>query len=610
MGVLLRHIVRSIFEKKFRTIIIIFAIIASTAIIYINFHLKDVIIESYSSFYKETSGETDILITDEVNYLFQENDIELDELNVNLSIPFLVNLGKYEDKENKKTRIALIGIDEKSAEEAKLMTILQQGDNEKFDGDKIIVSHNFINDHKLELGQEIDLTINDEKTSFKIYGIASKSGLFYDETMQSQVLLPLQSLNSLVNQSNVVSGVYLDVGNDDIEKSIQCLEEANQELTVQSTIDKDAMNEQVSMISMVLIIALILMIILAGTVLSAMYKHIQNDRLPSIATFKSIGANRFTTNTVLIIETVIYGVFGGVLGVMVAHLSMPYIYDIVVTNQLMEIDIKLDLIKATYSILLVIVIAILITSTTIRSLDKRSLKDSIFNTIEGPYNISKIFTVIGGILVFMGVLMSIVNDQYDTEIILALPMLTVIGFSLFVPFLNHCIIFLMEKAHNIIKPTVVLAMKNNKKSKVIIQNIRVSSIIAAIVISIFSISIAFSSLFSQAHYLNADVVVHLDEYTAEEDTEAILELDGVNETLVFFVESFKMRGKDNQEKHVQVVGRDKDDKLDVIFPGAIRLGDYAVKDLTDDEMIIDEKLLQWLGSDIGDFVTLQFEDRN
>lgn len=609
MKSILKHVYRNIIEKKFRTIIVVIAIILVSALLYINFQLKDIIVDRYTKYFTITSGSADLFIADDKNYFFKESDIDLNQVEKVDKLPMLQYLGKFKEKSGKQRKFVLTGADYSTAETMELVKLGAKSIEKTMGTRDVIISKKFADSEGYKIGDKITITINNKAEDFTIFGLAEDKGIFYSELSTLQAMIKLDSLQSIISHNNDISGIYISLANDNNAKAKDQIiyKNADSSLTVTDTVDKTKINEKVSSISMILNLALILVLVLSGTVLLSLYKHIHNDRLPAIATFRSIGATKTKTSFFLILETCMYGFVGGILGVALGVFILPNVYNMISGESLGDFS-TFNFIKAIISILLTIIVALLTTSFELFKLSSRSVKDAIFNTAAIPYSISKGKTIIGLIIIVAGAILLPLRAQTKILSVVS-PILVFIGFLLMIPVLGKWLSYGLDKIVTERFPVIKFALKNIRKNKIIIQNIKIVSIVSTLAICVFAVSNTVNVYLNEARNLKADVVVTIDSLTPQKDAEKITKLEGVKNACIIYATTLDLKSGDKKVK-ANLYGRSENDNFDVIFDGAISSLSTSIDKMSSDEIILDKYLAEQLDVKINDKVKFKMNDKD
>lgn len=606
MKIILKYILRNITEKKVRTAIIVLAVTLAAAILYLDLLIRDTALDMYKELFTKASGTADISISNDDTYFFPMQDVDLKALNTEDVLPILNYIAKYKQENGKQQKFILCATDMDTAENMELMTTVYSKNVD--DSRRIILSESFAKQEGFEIGDKITVTLNDKDEEFVICTVADQTGVFTGEADIPIGVVPLNTLQDILvlPDDNYVSGIYISLKEDtDIDaaiKSISYADEADSFLA-EKLVDKEVIDERVSSVSSILLIALLLMIVLAGAVIISLYKHILNDRLPVMATFRSVGAASGKTYIVLLMENSIYGLIGGVLGVIAGTLSMPYIYHLVAGKDILgTVSVKFDPIKAIFCILMTIILAMVTTAAALMGLKKKSVREAIFNTAAVRYKLSKAAIVTGVILIVLSI--AAVFIKRNVLVSAGLPVILLAGCILLIPVFIQVISAGVLKLYPEKWILRSVALKNIKNNKVIIQNITIMVIATVLAIGVYAIIGTVDEYLNEALHMNANVVVNLDGISAQDDTETIMDMDFIDDAFIVYASTRTLSFRDNTVT-CNLYGRETDDNFEVIFGNTINYEKEAEIIPKNGMILMDQSLLKALDAKDGDVVTLE-----
>ncbi len=600
MKIIFKHIIRNIAEKKVRTTIIILAITIVSALIFVGMSIRDTAIDMYQNMFTKASGLADIVVSNRVSFFYDEDDVELSEVTIEDKLPVLNYYGKYELQSGKKIRVLFYGTDVETAERMKLISA-----SKKIDGlnkYEVIVSDAFAQSENLALGDKLKITVDDKEYEFKIAKLAYSTGIYTDETESVVMSISSETATDMIGlpDENIITAMYIDSGDMDVEEAIGKIsyKKSSENYSAEKLLDEKIITEKVSSISQILFIALLLIIVLTGAVIISLYKHILNDRMPVMATFRSTGASIGKTNTIILLEIILYGMIGGVLGIIGGTVSFPSIYGVVVKDVLAERpSISFDAEKSLLTFLLSVLFAIVTATIVLMGLKRKSVKDALFNTVAVKYKLSRVKTIIGAIFLVITVVGHFAFGKSALAVLL--PVTLLVGCVMMIPFLINFVVTNILKIVPKKCVFVTVASKNIKNSKVIIQNIIIMVIAITLANSVFSICESVDGYLNEATNMQAEIVVKLSGTTVGDEVEDILNLDFVEDAYTVYATSGEME-VDGKMVRCTVYGRQDKDNFEKIFGESIVYNNPENKDVKDGHIIVDESLLEGSNIEVGD----------
>ncbi len=259
------------------------------------------------------------------------------------------------------------------------------------------------------------------------------------------------------------------------------------------------------------------------------------ERLPIIGTFRSVGATRKMTDFVLTIESLLYGILGGILGCGFG-LGVLYIMTYLMSEDpwagtKMEVKIDFTSGQLVGALLLAIILSIISSIIPIVKASKIPVKDIVLNKFQTSSS-RKPWKLYLGIIFLMVSLIVPWFMPKSLALILGIVcmLLVVTSLVLLVPYITNIFLRVFEKVYNrIFGNEGVIAVKNLRNNKSILNNISllaigISSLLMINTIS-YSVITEISSFYSDADF---EVWMWAPEADREFDTK-IKTVDGVED---------------------------------------------------------------------------------
>ncbi|MED3804331.1 FtsX-like permease family protein [Lysinibacillus xylanilyticus] len=613
MNLIFKYLLRSIRQKKIRTFIIVLSLILTSAMLFININARTITLDSYNASIRDSYGKMDMVITKNSSFsdhYFEKEEINLKDVSISSSIGFLSSYGTYMDSKGKKNRINIIGAETSSLEKSNLIHLSSKYNFSDFNGKEIIISTSQAKKYGISIGDTIEVFFFDQKVPLKVVSTADTSGLFSDENAAFNILIPLEEMNTIVGLKSKISGLFIDIDSEKkIDSTLESIKSKNKNFVVTETYNQDTADFLMRSITMILIFALLLTMFVSTVVVTSLYKHVLDERLPVMGTFRSIGVTRNKTIIILMLENCIYGVIGGVLGILLGSVLLNTFLQNLIGS--IKNGLKIDGDLSVASIILTMIFSVgwaaIITMVSAIKMSKLSLKESIFLTIHTVRKF-KFVEVISGVimLVFSLILFSgkWTDKSLTTNSFATLMM--IVGFVLLMPvfvwLFSNSILILTKNA------TLSHATKSVRNNKTVFRNIRISVIALGLSIAIFSVMGSINDFFTFANKnFRFDVIIGVDQ-DVQKDYSKIAYLDGVSDSYYLYNTKGKILGK-NGESDVVVLGRSAKDNFDSFINGAIKLNNYDLSTLKDNEIVLDQRLMETLKSSIGENVEITYQSK-
>ena len=370
------------------------------------------------------------------------------------------------------------------------------------------------------------------------------------------------------------------------------MEQNHRGLLLQSLEAPESLEKMLDNVVSVLYLLFALVFILVIFVTVSFTEKIIVERMTVIGTLRSIGMSIYKTTAILLFENIMYGLTGGIIA-MIGYLVLRT----VVLRLVPELEMMMgppNILKLVLIVLGAVFIEVLVPLKEVLKAVKTSIRDIIFESRDSEYRINYPSTILGFVLVAVGIVLGLFTKMLIPAI--ASLLLIVIGGGLAVRFIVRKItwwfagIFAKKGM-----PVAELAAKECGSKKPNSGNaiLAVSTICAATAVVIGGIT--FASGLGKPTY-DTDVVV---EYCAQKEKkyQYINELEGVEKTefIYYTDEAISYGGKSIMTEVFKMPEGD-----DIIpFHG-------ADKNIAADEIILDEIAAHQSGAKVGDTITVTF----
>ena len=388
MKIIIKFLLKNIKEKKFRTFLIIFSIMMSAALYFASNAMSTTIVDMYSSLVKSFVGSAEIIVSaDEKSpsaFLYT-NKADSVKDDVDYIIGAIQLTGSFKDKNDKdiNININLRGYDLKELQILNPLVIENEVKPESFVGRKIIISEATSEKYKLNLGDFINIDIKDGKYKFEIVGIAKITGLFSSEKQNTMGIVPKDALYNMGEGRGKVSILYIKT-KDPLQKQnvIDKLSKIYKDYSVREPItDKELKRASDSIVVPLNMMGIVVLAISMFIIYSA-FKVITAERLPIVGTFRSIGATKKMMDLVLLGESLMYGIIGGITGVIVGF-GVLYLMAIIIAQMFggVETTMKYNTSQMVAAFILAIILSLVSSMLPIIRVSKISVKDIVLGDV-------------------------------------------------------------------------------------------------------------------------------------------------------------------------------------------------------------------------------------
>ena len=601
MKIVLKHILKNIWEKKGRSLLIIISLIIATTVFVLNLTMPNELVLKVQETLRSIYGETDVRIgTVEP---FSVNDVNVGNEKIRY-----VGVSELEITIDDKPAVILGA----NIDELKNMKMLGT-DIPNLNKNEVVINQKQADKYGYKVGDLIKFTTENQDCELKIVKIVSKKGLTAIDVEYPFFVANQETVNTIRNmETEKYDILYIDVENDENVKSFaEYIKENNDNYWVEEVASIESIKEQTSFITYILIMIFAMATIMIFFVVSSLNNVIIAERMPVIGTFRSVGATKGKMNFILILENAIYGLIGGVIGVFVGYGINSKVASLFITtngveltNQTSQMTIGTMLIGIAFSVVLEILISI----KAIMKANKKQIKDIIFDVQSTRYIIKKISVILGILLVILAFILNYSNRDMKLVPTLVAIIFLIVGVANLVPTIIRIIaVILSGISKKIGWATGVIVCKNIGYNKMIISSARLIVVAISIILAILTVSVSYSELLTSFKYTvdDYDIVIENLTKTAEEYNQ-LLEIEEVKKVdyLYFYIDT-DTTYNDGKKFHTlpTILGQKESRKY-------IKELDYKIEDLKENEVVIDEIYAERNNIKINDSIKIKLGTLN
>ena len=318
MGVIFKFTIRNIKEKKFRTFLIIFSIMMSSALFFASGAMSGSVGQIIVDRIRSSVGSSEIVIYSNEKSpsgYMTTTAAEGFSSDMDFIAGAVFGEGVYK-KDNKETvKINLNGYDLSELQMMNPVMLETEYSLYPFSGKKIILSSATAEKLKLGIGDSIELEINKVKRKFVISGIAQPKGIFLEDGRSTNGVVPRETLASIYNVKGQVSTIHMKPKDMSRKQELmESLSKAYRRYTVAETIPEEDIRRGSSTFNVPFMMMVVMVLVISVFIIYTSFRVITTEMLPVIGTFRSIGATKRMTDLVLLTESIAYGAVGGILG--------------------------------------------------------------------------------------------------------------------------------------------------------------------------------------------------------------------------------------------------------------------------------------------------------
>ncbi|HEX2944345.1 MAG TPA: FtsX-like permease family protein [Clostridia bacterium] len=538
MKIIIKFILKNMYEKKLRTFLILFSIILSSALFFAAQAITDNVVDMFLTDSKQFYGNADIMVFPETNSPSENlKTSRLDFMSGKSEyvIGALRTRALYKRSSDESVSVAVRGT---TIEEMNIMCpfyVVGGSDIDSFSGRKIVIGKTSAEKYGIKIGDQVKLEIGGKVYRFLVCAIAQPDGYFAESSTTMNVVVPKSALSSIYGRTDVNNIIFIGLKDGvDVKQSIEEIKSGYRGYSVEEPVPVEDARASVESMSVGFMMMTIVVAFMSLFIIYTSFKVITLERMPIIGTFRSVGATKRTTNLVLLGESLAYGIIGGALGCALG-LGVLYLITLFITpNFSAGYVIKLIYTPSQMAAAFGLAVGLSVISSVlpIRKISKIPVKEIVLNAIEKK-NRKKTARYIGGLilLVLSFILPPISPKQLAYVLDTASMMSSIIGLIMLLPLLVTGFVKLFEKIYTVLFGNVgAIAAKNLRENKSILNNISILAISISTLIMITTISDSALKEVASFFTRSARFDVWLIKPGADRSTEqSLLAIDGIQQ---------------------------------------------------------------------------------
>jgi len=581
MSILSRLTRRNIFRKPFRSFAIIFALAASAFAMLFCIAGRKAPEQELRMLLLNVFGGSEIEI------LSPENSLELDSADFpdGTQLLMFANASGTITAPNGEYAVRATFFDTAVASNMHLT------DGEYRQPDGILISAAFAKKSGLTEGSTLTFTGKSETLTLKVAGISD------DKYLRRNSLTVFAGLDTVKRLSgNTGSGytlAYCDVPDEtDVNKlTAELSSKYSEKKYIVAPLLTDEILEDLNNQTMVfyLIFAVILLMTLFLTF--SMSRHIANERLSVIGTLRSLGGSITKTSRILLIESTVYGIIGGIAGALL-FLLLGKSAIAAMFGSVGE-DWNAPLLLYLAAVLMTVLIQLICQSGALVKAVRTPVRDIIFSSRDTAYTLRISHIIIGAVLFAAGTVTGMLTE--DILISIAAITLICVGAVMILPLilrlLSAAFAWLFGKIH---MPCAKLAVKEVSHKKSAVAGTQLTFAALAITSAIFMVSSSIERIYkADIYHFDAQI----DAGFKEEEADEFLKMPEItgHEYLFNHYSSFKINGGKKRNICITGYGEFK------YFSSIHGLGDAPAED----EIYIGDTFAKRLNIKVGDVIRLE-----
>lgn len=393
MGILLKFTMRNIKEHKFRTFLIILSIALSVMLFFASFSISDALSAMFMENIKTFIGTSEVAVY--AGPMSESGLVTLKDLGEDAD-RFEYQIGsvdysvKYQKKDKSKADIHLRGFSLEDLAKINPITLVDPGDVENnFSGKTAIISADFAEENHLQVGDSMKFIFSEDDTKvFRVGAIGENRGYFKKSFMSDgetvNMIIPIKTAQNFMETKSAYQLIYLKTADEkNIEQDLEFLQTLYKGDYVEKTITKGEIDAQIRPIRVPFLFMLTLVVLISVFIIYTSFKVIMLERLPILGTFRSIGATKRMTNTIMIVECFLYGMIGSVAGTILGTFALSMVMKVMVSSFGGDVTLDYPQVNLLYAFLFGITLSTISAIIPIAKTTKIPVKEILLNIVEG-----------------------------------------------------------------------------------------------------------------------------------------------------------------------------------------------------------------------------------
>ncbi|MBN2897698.1 MAG: ABC transporter permease [Clostridia bacterium] len=384
---------RNIKEHKFRTFLIILSIALSVMLFFASFSISDALSAMFMENIKTFIGTSEVAVY--AGPMSESGLVTLKDLGEDAD-RFEYQIGsvdysvKYQKKDKSKADIHLRGFSLEDLAKINPITLVDPGDVENnFSGKTAIISADFAEENHLQVGDSMKFIFSEDDTKvFRVGAIGENRGYFKKSFMSDgetvNMIIPIKTAQNFMETKSAYQLIYLKTADEkNIEQDLEFLQTLYKGDYVEKTITKGEIDAQIRPIRVPFLFMLTLVVLISVFIIYTSFKVIMLERLPILGTFRSIGATKRMTNTIMIVECFLYGMIGSVAGTILGTFALSMVMKVMVSSFGGDVTLDYPQVNLLYAFLFGITLSTISAIIPIAKTTKIPVKEILLNIVEG-----------------------------------------------------------------------------------------------------------------------------------------------------------------------------------------------------------------------------------
>ena len=544
LKIILKYMVTNVKERKTRTAVMLLSILLSAALLFVSFSIGASYESAQRKMARGMAGSATLSVTRSDGGI---KDGILPELSsIHASVGMVEGTALYSENGYYET-IDLIAADLRKLSKINPPRLVNGGDISDFSGSQVILPDRFTSKYGIKKGDTITLQVGETPISFTVAEIAAYDTVFLRHTRGATALVPLSTLSGLLDQTEGYTEILVEpaegVTTAELKNELAAML-PSEEYQISEVINEAQIEADARQKSMPFFLISFFSLTMSVFIIYGSYKVITLDRLPVIGTFRSIGATQKAVTGILLLESMLYGVIGGLIGIPAGILVLKLILRGM--GESISQGIEIPVVISPFSILLsfaaAVTVSLLSAWLPVRRASRLPIKDVVLGSVE-ERTVPRRFIVMGGVILFA--VSMILPKLASGKMLYPAGGFSLLGLItatiLMVPLLTNLICWGLEYLLGaVLGNEGTLAARNMRDNKNVGQNITLLFISISAVIAITVVG-NFVTTYVGDVFRDAELQGFADGYMEPQFVERVKNMEGIEKVLPLHVYKDQMQ---------------------------------------------------------------------
>lgn len=611
MKIILKYIFTNVKERKTRTAVMLLSIVLSTTLLFVSFSIGSSYESAQRKMARGMAGTASITVKSaDADSLSRLEDIPNLE-NIQSIAGILESSALYHENGYFES-VDLIAADLEQLNQINKPRLVNGSEISGFTGNKIILPDRFTSKYNIVQGDTVTLEIGGNPYSFEVSDIAAYDTVFLRHTRGVNALLPLETLSEILHKTGGFSQILIEQKEGAATESL--IDELSQQLPagkyrVSTTVNEEQIIAGARQKTMPFFLISFFSLTMSVFIIYSSYKVITLERLPIIGTFRSIGANEKIVKKILMMESILYGCLGGILGIPIGIAVLNFMLHGLGKSleQGISIPTVIAPVGVAVSVSAAIIVSLLSAYIPVKRASRLPIKDVVLGTVEEKNVSNSTVLGIGIVMLLVSVILPRIAPDQLLYIAGGFSLLGLIAAAIMlIPLITDLASVILELIYEKIWGNEgKLAARNMRKNKNVTQNITLLFISISAVIAI-SVVGDFVKTYVGDVFRDAELQGFADGEMDQEFIEQVRQMEGIDKVLPLYVMNQEISG--NHITFSRMEGTDDIETYSSML--AIRYTDPEMKEQAAEAfrekraIILKEETIKAMDCGVGDTIQL------